>query len=150
MAIVVNSIKHPYKIIFQHEEEKVEITFRQLNFKVRSIIGGLITGFKNGRVTIDSSLAAFYNLKYGITQITGLLDEDGEEYKLRFETEEKLALADDCVDELLTVPFSDKIIYSARTMIEGIPSLVTNPLTGEPLEGVEIVRHEKGEVLEKK
>lgn len=150
MAIVVSSIKTPYKIIFKHEEEKVEFTFRQLSFKTRNIIAGLSTTQKNGRIITDSTLALFLNLKYGIIDIKGLVDPEGEEYKLEFEDETKEALSDDTVDALLMVPFSDNLIFAAREMIEGVPNKITHPLTGATLENVEVISPQEMAVIEKK
>jgi len=79
-------------------------------------------------------------------------DEDGKvlDYKLTFEDGTD-NLTDLCVDELLALPFSDKLIYAARDLGANIPDEITDPVTGKPVKGIEVISPAKlKDGLEKK
>lgn len=140
MAIVVKPINELFKVVLTHEEESIEFFIKQLNYKTKSHITGLITSVKQGQVTMDSTLAVFYNLKYGLKDVKGLEDTDGNPYKLVFEDKEKTELTDECVDMLLATPFSDNLQFCARELSKACyPDKILHPLTNKPLEGVEVI-----------
>ena len=140
MALIVNSIDKPFKVVIVHEDDKLEFTFKQLDYKTKALITGLTTNVKQGQVTIDSTLVCFYNLKYGLKDVKGIHDEEGKAYKLKFEDRERTALTDACTDELLATEISDNLIYTARELSQArFPNKLLHPLTKQPLEGVEVI-----------
>ncbi len=140
MAIVIKPLNENFKIEIAHEEEKLTFTFRQLDYKTKSLISSITTDVKQGQYMSDSTMQIFYNLKYGLKKVEGLETEDGKPYKLRFESKDKIKLEDACVDELLATEFSDKLQYTAHKLSYAVlHTEITNPLTGEKLEGVELV-----------
>jgi len=140
MSIIVKSIKEPFKVIIDSGEEKVSLTLKQLDYKTKAHITSLTTVIREGQVTIDSVLTCFYNVKYGVKDIKGVVDEEGNEYKLSFDTPQKIVLTDECVDELLATSFSDSLQFTARTLPEAcFPSEIIHPLTMTKIEGIEVV-----------
>ena len=91
----------------------------------------------------------FYNIKYGLKKIEGLVDEEGKPYELKF-TENKDALTDECVDELFATDLEDKFIWIGRGLTGKLQDKIINPVTNEPEEGVEIVINKKKKVDEQK
>ena len=140
MAIIVKPIDELFKIVIDCEEEKIEFLIKQLDYKTKSFITGLTTYIKEGQVMVDSTLTCFYNLKHGLKEVHGILDEDENPYKLEFENKEKTCLTDKCTDELLATPFSDRLQFCARELSNACyPTQVLHPITGTPLAGIEIV-----------
>jgi len=140
MAIVVSPMGRIFRVEISHEEEKVSFDFKQLDYKTKAKITSLVTSVDKGQLMIDAALQVFYNLKHGLKAVSGLTDEKGAAYKLQFEDAQKTELKDDCVDELLATVLSDNLQYSARVLSESVmPSQIQHPLTGEKLEGVEVI-----------
>jgi len=140
MAIVVNSVGKNFKIEIKHEEEKIGFIFKQLSYKVKSEITGMVTVIQQGQVTIDATMQVFYNIKYGLKKVEGLVNEEGNEYKLKFDDKQKRTLTDECVDELLATALSDNLQFTARELSQSvIPKEIKHPLTGAKLEGVEVI-----------
>jgi hypothetical protein len=143
MSIAVRSIKETFKLEITVEDEKVIFTYRQLNYKLKNLIAGLVTSIRAGNIYVDTGLSCFYHLKYAVKEVQGLTNLDGTPYLLEFESEEKEALSDKCTDELLAGSFSDKIIFASKQLINSIPDKIVNPITGQALEGVEIILEEQ-------
>lgn len=140
MAIQVRALNEEITIRLSHAGETVEFIINQLDYRTKSHITGLVTQVNQGEVTIDSALTCFYNLKYGLKKIKGITGTDGSTYKLEFETPDKKALTDKCVDELLSTEISDHIIYAAHGLSKArYPDVVLHPLTNLPLQGVEVI-----------
>jgi len=140
MSIIVKPIDELFKVILTEGEDSVEFFIKQLDYKTKAHITGLTTNVKQGQVTIDSALTCFYNIKYGLKKVVGLEDVDGKPYALDFEDKEKRSLTDKCVDELLATPLSDNLQFSARELSRACyPDKVLHPLTGQPIEGVEVI-----------
>lgn len=83
-------------------------------------------------------------LKMAVKDIKGVLtsDEEGNDvdYELGFDGEE---LSDECVNDLLNMPCSNKISQICTSLLAGIPDKILGP-DGKPLDGVSIV-HPKAE-----
>jgi hypothetical protein len=151
MAIIVKPIDELFKIVLEVGEEKVELFIKQLDYKTKSYITGLVTSVSQGQVTVDSTLTLFYNIKYGLKKVTGMENLDGEPYKLEFETPQKECLTDKCTDELLAAPFSDNLQWTARELSKAsYPSEVIHPLTGKPIEGIQVVSAQEMKGTKKK
>lgn len=79
-------------------------------------------------------------IKYGLKDVIGIEDYDGNEYKLEFEGD---YLSDNCVSEVLSLDQRTTLTTSAWQLLNGIQEL-KDPITGEKLEGVELeVKSEK-------
>jgi len=144
MALVVKPLNHNFKIEIKHEKEKIIFTFNQLDYRTKSLISSLITSVKSGQYSMDATMQIFYNLKYGLRKVEGLVSPEGK-YELSFEDDKKTILTDVCVDELLATVISDNLQYAARELSRAVlPSEIVHPLTLRKLEGVKVVVDENG------
>lgn len=140
--IIVEEMGKKFGISLGEGEDKVTFVFTQLDYFSRNKVATASTAFKEGKLTLDVGLACFYNLKYALKEVKGLYNPDETPYTLEFE-EGLDELTDKCINELLALPFSDKIIYMARDLSSSIPNKITNPVTGEEIEGIEVIPPEK-------
>jgi hypothetical protein len=145
MGIVVQPIDREFAVKFN----EVTFYFKQLNYKTKAKITNLVTTIDKGQVQQDTTLTAFYNIKFGLKRVEGLETPEGKKYKLTFEDHDKTALHDQIVDELLATPLSDNLIFTGLQLLEGVPQEVTHPLTGDPIEGIEVIPPEKVGTLKK-
>jgi len=90
---------------------------------------------------------SLHALKCAVKDIQGLKLPDGSEYELAFENE---ILTDECVDDLTNIQNVDELFIACLDLINGVPSEFRNPMTGEKLEGVEIIREKAEKSSEKK
>jgi len=140
MAIVISPLKQNFKIEITEGEEKLVFSFNQLDYKTKSLIASLTSSVVSGKYISDSTMQIFYNVQYGLKDVEGLTDHEGNPYKLRFETNKKQKLEESCVDELLATPFSDKLQYTAHKLSLAIlPSEIKHPITNQKIEGVEFI-----------
>jgi len=98
------------------------------------------TTIKNGQDHYDLMGAQALYLKYAIKNIEGITDYNDEDYKLEFDNDE---LTDDCVSELLSLDQRSKLTTAAWQLLNGVREL-TDPITGETLEGVSLEVVSKG------
>jgi len=148
--ITVQPMGQRYSIEIAEGEEKVNFGFIQLNYFLRNKVSTFSTSYDKGKIYLDVGLAVFYNLKFALKEVKGLSNLDGTDYKLVFEDGVD-ELTDLCVDELLALPFSDKLIYAARDLGAHIPDEITDPVTGKKIKGIEVISPEKlKDGLEKK
>lgn len=143
MSIVVRPITEEFKLEISHDSEKVTFTYRQITYRIKNLIAGIVTSIKSGQIYVDTALSCFYHLKYAVKGVSGLTYADGSDYVLEFEDETKTALSDKCTEELLALSFNDKLIYASKQLINSIPDTIINPLTGAKLEGVELILEEQ-------
>ncbi len=76
-------------------------------------------------------------LKYCLKDMKGVFYiEDGEkrEYRLSFENDQ---LTDDCIDEVLNMPFSSKLNSVCSAMLQGVPDKILDN-DGNEIEGIKI------------
>lgn len=137
--MIVHPIGRRYGLEITNGETKILFTFQQLDFKTKSLISNQTITQIHGSIQMDSTMQCFLNIKHGLKHVKGLLNSDESKYRLKFECNKKLALTDACVDEILATPLHNDLIYSARCMMDGIPTEVINPITEKPLEGVKIL-----------
>jgi hypothetical protein len=78
-------------------------------------------------------------LKYAVKNIEGVTLADGSPYVVQLENN---VLSDECVEDLLNLELSSKLIIACYSLVQGVPSKIINPVTGQVLEGVEIVHKE--------
>jgi hypothetical protein len=140
MAIEVKPLNTRFTVAIEHEEEKVTFIFSQLSYKTKSYIGSMCSRVEQGKFIEDGGLKIFYNLKHGLKSVKGLVDAEGKPYKLKFEDREKTALTDECLEEILATPLSDKMQFAALELSKTmLPNEIKHPLTGKKIEGVEVV-----------
>lgn len=148
--ITVHPMGRRYGLEVSTGDEKITLVFSQLNYFSRNKIASITTSYKKGGVFIDSSLSCFYNIKHALKEIYGVIDAEGNPYKLKFENDNE-ELTDECVDELLSTELSDALLYTAASISNNIPTQILNPITKLPIEGLEIIPPEKLKgTLEKK
>ena len=85
--------------------------------------------------------SAKLSVKYSVKDIDGLEDAEGNKYELSTDEE---GLSEDCLNELFNLEESEKLSMMSLGLLQGIPKQFTNPFTGEPLEGVKIVKESAG------
>ena len=143
MALVVNDMDTTFNIVVEHEEEKLEFTFRQLTYKEKNKIASLTTTLKQGRTVVDISLNCFYVIKYGLISVDGIKLPSGMPWQLEKVTEDNfLCDSDNSVDALLNSQVSNSLIYAANAMLSGIPTKIVNPMNGIEVAGVSVIINE--------
>ncbi len=75
-------------------------------------------------------------IKFAVKGVNGLEDMDGKPYKA--ETGEDGLLTDVCVDELLNMDETPKLIAACSQLIGGVPSVILDPTTREPMKGISV------------
>lgn len=109
--------------------DSLEFKISPLNFEQKSEIQALlITGEPMGIVK-----AARLSVKYAVKDVSGIVDQDENEYILSFENG---ILTDECVDDLLNVDQDSKLSLVCTSLLHGIPKDFTDPQTGKPIEGI--------------
>lgn len=148
--IKVEKMGRRYGLTITAGEEKVSFIFCQLDYFSRNKVATLSTAYKEGKLILDVGLSCFYNLKYGLKEVIGLSNPEGEAYVLEFE-DGLDELTDACVDEILSCPISEKLLYAANEIGGHIPKEILDPVTSKPIEGIEVIPPEKlKESLKKK
>lgn len=86
--------------------------------------------------TISSMAAARKSIQYGLKEIDGLIDPQGNPYKLEIQDG---AISDVCMDELMNIKENEYLAVICLNLLNGIPDAFIDLVTGKPLEGVQIV-----------
>lgn len=97
-----------------------------------------VEGLASSAGVLKASLLA---MKYGIEDISGLIDKDGLEYKLPLD--ENGNLTDEAIDDLFNMESSYKLVAIALNLINNIPNEFIDINTGKKLEGVEFIVENK-------
>lgn len=114
--------------------DDVSIFVSPLSFQAKMNLQGLMLKASNG--DMDSAMKAVIQaLKVSIKDIKGVQDGEGE-YQISFDGEE---VSDDCINDILNMPISNKISTICTNLLSGIPNQILDS-NGEPLEGVSIVQ----------
>lgn len=138
--ITVNKMNKRFALKIEEGEDCLLLVFSQLDYFSRNKVATLSTTTKKGKLMLDLGLACFYNIKFGLKEVRGLVGEDGEAYALEFEGEgDEAMLTDSCVNELLSCSIESKLIYAARDLGNNIPTEIVDPVTSEPIEGLSII-----------
>lgn len=95
----------------------------------------------------DPMSGSVLTLKYCIKGIDGLQNVDGSKYELQFENE---MLTDEAIDDLTNIHGIESLYIAALNLVNGVPEYFYNPMNGNKLEGIEIVKNKKEEPNEKK
>lgn len=84
--------------------------------------------------------AAFYALQCALKEITGVENGDGSNYELEFEDG---IVAKSSMDDLLNLEESSEMQIMAISLLAGVPREFKDPITGDKLDGVELVKEKK-------
>lgn len=129
-----------FNISISHDDEKINFIFRQLTYKEKNKIAALTTRVEQGRAIVDSSLTCFYVIKYGLIDVEGMQDASGVDWKLTKIMEDGVEVnSDESIDALLNTEISNGLVWSANSMMSGIPKKIVNPMTGLEVKGVEVL-----------
>lgn len=138
MPLVVPDLDAKFELKIGEGNEQVTFIIRPLKYPEKQIITSVSTSMRSGELHIDGSSIAFYSLKYALVDVKGLIDADGNEWKLKRE-EGKDYNTDECIDQLMNTPVNEALIYAGSKLMSGIPKEILDPATGKPLEGCEII-----------
>jgi hypothetical protein len=73
-------------------------------------------------------------IKYCVKHIDGVEDYSDKKYELSFD--DSGHLTDECVDDLLNLRQSEKLMSVCATLLQGLPEgELLHPVTGQPIEG---------------
>jgi hypothetical protein len=75
-------------------------------------------------------------IKFAVKAVAGIEDMDGNSYKV--ELGEDGLLTDACVDELLNMEETPRLIAVCSQMIGGVPKGIVDPSTGKAMPGVSV------------
>ena len=137
-----------FKLKFTMDGEAVTFEFKQLDFETRTAIAAVTTKIEGGELIIDVPKVGFLNLKNGLVNVEGLQCPDGTEYIAIRDPDG--TMSDQTLNELLNTPLCDNILYASQNLSVGLPKEILHPITGKPLEGVELIfETEKGGIVKK-
>lgn len=93
-----------------------------------------------GDVEFDLMRAQTLLVKYGLKDIEGAFDLDGEPYKLEFDGD---VLSDDCISEVFTLEQRPDYVTAHWQCLNEFPDKLVSPYDGKKLKGValELVRN---------
>lgn len=117
--------------------DELEFKLAPLSFDQKRDISST-TKIVNGKAVEDHIAGTQKAIKYSVKEVKGLETMDGSEYELSFDDNGNLD--DVCVGELLNIPMNSKLMLVCNSLLAGIPDELTNPITGEKIAGVELVK----------
>ena len=91
---------------------------------------------ESGDVQVNVLDGAFKAIKFSVKDISGIEYADGKPYKLQFK---EGVLTDECVGDLLNMDATNKLIMCCASVCRSQYTDVTDPTTGEPIEGIEVL-----------
>lgn len=91
--------------------------------------------YQGGEQVYDLLKAQHLYMKYGLKDVEGIETYDGKKYKLEFEGDH---LTDECVSEIFYLEQKGKLLTAAWQVLNGITDQLSDPMTGEKLDGVEL------------
>lgn len=117
---------------------EIEFHLAPLTYAEKSEAQRLISsGQENG--AMDGSI---YAAKCSIKDVKCLFRPDGSEYKLEFEGDK---LSDSSLDDILNIEESTDLFIACLALMNGVPNEFKNPITGQKIEGIEILKEEASE-----
>jgi hypothetical protein len=115
--------------------DTISILISPLSYKQKAEIQASIARYAVSKDTSDLLEGSFKALKYSVKDIKGAKNKDDSDYQI---TLENGIASDDSIEGLLNSSISNKLTNVAISLLNGIPTEIINPMTGEPLEGVTI------------
>lgn len=137
--VTVYNVDQKFSIdIKTDNEEVVRFIVQPLRYRQKAKINSQSVSFDKGETFIDQGLSTFLTLKYSIKDIEGLVDSEGNKFKLEFESEgDDAILTDDCLESLLNSELGFVLNFYAKDAIVSTPHKIKNPVTLKPLDYVE-------------
>lgn len=123
---------------FEIKMGEISVEVSPLSGKEKVELAGF-SSWKEGKIHVDKPRQEHFVIKHTVKNITGVTDIQGKPYELTFD---KDALTDECADEVLSFLASTWFTYATLQLANSGPGKVINPVTNEPLEGVEIILKE--------
>ena len=114
------------------EIDGVTFHFKPLSVGEKTELMGLLNNDQTASQLIDWTKAVSAR---GLRSVDGRELDDGSKYVLEFNGQ---VLTEECLDDLLNLPISDKLITVGSLFIRGVPhdGVVINPQNGKQLDGV--------------
>lgn len=110
--------------------DDLEVVISPLSFAQKTVIQNSVLEQTAEGATKGAALA----IKYSVKGIRGIKTMDGKDYEVEFDSDGNLT--DECLDDLLNISHSQKIMIMSLNLINGVPKEFVNPETNEKLEGV--------------
>lgn len=133
MRIYKTTDRIPVKI------DKLEFKISPLTFQQKANIQSeLLKAQGNNPMAIMA--AARLAIKYGVKDISGVVDADDQPYALEFDDNGELSEV--CVDDLLNLDPSQRLHLVCMSLLQGKPTVPVDA-DGKPLEGIKIGGNEK-------
>ena len=82
------------------------------------------------------------SIQYSLKHIGGVEDGDGIPYKLTFD--EQGLVTEECINDLYNLEMHKKLVMVCSSLVQSIPSNFTDQ-HGNPVDGVEFVKSDKGQ-----
>lgn len=120
--------------------DRIALTIGDVTFKVAPLSFlqkqelANCTKMNGGDEIFDLVRAQAMYIKFALKDIQGVEDYAGKKYELTFDGD---VLSDDCVSEVLNLEQREKLNIAAWQLLQGIQDL-KDPVTGEPMQGVEL------------
>lgn len=127
--------------------EGVTVTVAPLSGRQKLEMTSLIKQREDGKLYVDKAGQEHYLVKHSVKAFEGVKDHDNKDYVLEFEGD---CLKDDCAEELLSFLVNTYFTTANTQAMSGVFGDVVNPITGEPIKGIQVDRVVKMKDEEKK
>lgn len=131
-------------IVVYKTTDRIRIKIGELEFKLAPLTFdqkrqcSQSSRVESGKLIEDGLMTAYKSLHFSVKEVKGLINPDGTEYKLSFDDNNNIT--QDCIDDLFNFEFSERLMIACYNLVSGIPKVIIDPVTGKPIEGVEIVQ----------
>ena len=117
--------------------DDIEVKISPLSQSQKSELQGHMMKAVNGDMN-EAMLSVKKALQFALKDIKGVFYMDGDdkrEYQLEFKDNK---LSDECIDDLLNLPISNKLSSVCSALIGGVPNQILDN-EGKPVEGIKII-----------
>ena len=131
-------------MIIYRKDDKVSVKIDDIEIKIsplthaqKSELQSHMMKAVNGDMN-EAMISVQKSLKFAVKDIKGVFFMDGNdkrEYALSFEDGQ---LTDECIDELLNLPISNKISSVCSALLQGVPDKIVDK-DGKEIEGIKIL-----------
>lgn len=112
----------------------LEVTLRRLNLEQQKELNEQVFRAQSGVVS-EIFDAGVFAIKHCVKDFKGLVDEDGNEYKL--EKDDKGYLTQESIEDLMSLPVSQQLISTAFQTASTTPDVVLDE-KGEPIKEIKL------------
>jgi hypothetical protein len=129
--MIIHSLKDRINV----KIDEITVVISPLSYRQKAEVQSIIARYSVSKDSNDLIDGSFKALKYAVKDIKGAKNKDKSDYQIKLEN----GIAEDnSIEELLNSSISNKLTSVALSLLNGIPKEIINPMTGLPLEGVEI------------